>query len=237
MICAERHSFGFCRYLCCFFFGLQPSNDFWRSKVSALILPPLHPLAPAIIITPPNPGSSALHAYVSPSLRPPLLVAALSPLPLVPDTSLTSPAPFTRRCLAPNTTHYSLQPSRLSISPFFLPLLPIAVPAAPLPLHPPLYFLTLYVSLENFLLCSICPFPTSPTPFQQTHLLNGCSPYIHAGRQAHTRGAELSTCSSDSPHSTVVQQQGECLPAEFRTAQVESMIANLFQFWTFRAFF
>lgn len=51
----------------------------------------------------------------------------------------------------------------------------------PLPIHPSLHFLTHYVSLENFLLCSICPFPTSPTPFQQTHPLNGCLPYRRAG--------------------------------------------------------
>lgn len=62
-----------------------------------------------------------------------------------------------------------------------LTLLPFQTSHRPLPIHPSLHFLTHYVSLENFLLCSICPFPTSPTPFQQTHPLNGCSPYRRAG--------------------------------------------------------
>lgn len=62
-----------------------------------------------------------------------------------------------------------------------LTLLPPQTARWPLPIHPSLHFLTHYVSLENFLLCSICPLPTSPTPFQQTHPLNGCSPYRRAG--------------------------------------------------------
>ncbi|CAB1426485.1 unnamed protein product [Pleuronectes platessa] len=74
------------------------------------------------------------------------------------------------------------------------------------PLCVPLYFLTLYVSLVNFLLCSICPFPTSPTPFQQTHLLNGCSPYMQA--DTHTARSCQRT-SSDGRGSAEVQQHGE----------------------------
>lgn len=65
-----------------------------------------------------------------------------------------------------------------------LTLLPPQTSRWPLPIHPSLHFLTHYVSLENFLLCSICPLPTSPTPFQQTHPLNGCSPYRRAGRSS-----------------------------------------------------
>lgn len=58
-------------------------------------------------------------------------------------------------------------------------LAPLSNLSPPNPSLSPL--LTHYVSLENFLLCSICPLPTSPTPFQQTHPLNGCSAYRRAG--------------------------------------------------------
>lgn len=75
----------------------------------------------------------------------------------------------------------TLPPLYLSALHPVLTLLPFQTSHRPLPIHPSLHFLTHYVSLENFLLCSICPFPTSPTPFQQTHPLNGCSPYRRAG--------------------------------------------------------
>lgn len=88
--------------------------------------------------------------------------------------SVTSPA---LRSASPSPSHSSTSLPTILCSPFSPP----QTSHRPLPLRPSLHFLTHYVSLENFLLCSICPFPTSPTPFQQTHPLNGCSPYRHAG--------------------------------------------------------
>lgn len=79
------------------------------------------------------------------------------------------------------TLTLTLSPLHLSALHPVLTFLPPQTSHRPLPLRASLHFLTHYVSLENFLLCSICPFPTSPTPFQQTHPLNGCSPYRHAG--------------------------------------------------------
>lgn len=81
----------------------------------------------------------------------------------------------------PSCLTITLSPLHLSACHPVLTFLPPQTSHRPLPLRPSLHFLTHYVSLENFLLCSICPFPTSPTPFQQTHPLNGCSPYRHAG--------------------------------------------------------
>lgn len=200
----------------------------WRSlKCVPPSLPPVRPpsthpspLLHLTSLSPPN--SSTLHPYLSPSLLPLLLLASLSPLPLVPDTSLTSPSP-------PLAILYSALPY-LILSPS-LRICPLALlafysfflfmyflPPSTSLWTPPSRSLSTFwhtnVSLVNFLLCSICPFPTSPTPFQQTHLLNGCSPYMRAG--AHT--ARSCQRTPQTVHALPrAQQQGECHAAEDRT--------------------
>lgn len=129
--------------------------------------------------------------YLSFSLQLPLLVASLtSPVPL--STFILRPAlPLSHTTCYPSTPISFLCMPVPSFSHFCLPYLLLSLRLPPIPsLSVPLCFLTLYVPLMNFLLCSICPFPTSPTPFQQTHLLNGCSPYMQACAHTHTRAAQ-----------------------------------------------
>lgn len=127
--------------------------------------------------------------------RPLPCVPPLPPLPQVPDSHLSS---LLRRL--PPFTPSSSQPS--------------PPPSHLLPPPSPLCFLTRYVSLVNFPLCSICPFPTSPTPFQQTHLLNGCSAYMKADLHTLSRAVSALLIGRPPAFCTAVEQQGACLTAQ-----------------------
>lgn len=170
-------------------------------KVKSIFLPPScpytsHPFhcppVPDIIITPPQTPTPPTSI---PTCHPPSYPCCLSPLPLVPDTCLTSPAPLSILSLCldlphPFTIrHPSTLPPCLS-APLILsvlPPLPIAVPtlalAEPLPLRPSPLSDTLCVAGE---LPSVFHLPLS----HLSHSLPADPPTqrvltIHAGGRTH----------------------------------------------------